>query len=144
VVLNSLSEDKLQASVRLLAQHGRFLEIGKFDLSQNNPLYMDVFLKNIGFHGILLDSLFESHTDDWTRVHRLVQHGIDTSIVCPLHVNVFDSNEVEQAFRFMSQGKHVGKVVLKVMHSRVHFSFLNFPFLRLGSQPFSTIGLCET
>jgi len=38
VVLNSLSEDKLQSSVQLLAQHGRFLEIGKFDLSNNSPL----------------------------------------------------------------------------------------------------------
>lgn len=38
VVLNSLSEDKLQASVRCLASSGRFLEIGKYDLSQNNEL----------------------------------------------------------------------------------------------------------
>lgn len=38
VVLNSLAEEKLQASVRLLAQHGRFLEIGKFDLSNNSAL----------------------------------------------------------------------------------------------------------
>ena len=38
VVLNSLAEDKLQSSVQLLAQHGRFLEIGKFDLSNDSPL----------------------------------------------------------------------------------------------------------
>jgi fatty acid synthase len=38
IVLNSLSEDKLQASVRCLATNGRFLEIGKFDMSQNNDL----------------------------------------------------------------------------------------------------------
>lgn len=38
VVLNSLAEEKLQASVRLLSQHGRFLEIGKFDLSNNSLL----------------------------------------------------------------------------------------------------------
>ena len=38
VVLNSLAEDKLQASVKLLAQHGRFLEIGKYDLSNDTPL----------------------------------------------------------------------------------------------------------
>lgn len=38
LVLNSLAEEKLQASVRCLAQHGRFLEIGKFDLSNNHPL----------------------------------------------------------------------------------------------------------
>lgn len=37
-MLNSLAEEKLQASVRCLAQHGRFLEIGKFDLSNNHPL----------------------------------------------------------------------------------------------------------
>ena len=43
VILNSLSEEKLQASIRILAQHGRFLEIGKFDLSNNTPLGMYIF-----------------------------------------------------------------------------------------------------
>jgi len=38
VVLNSLAENKLQSSVQLLAQHGRFLEIGKFDLSNDTSL----------------------------------------------------------------------------------------------------------
>ena len=114
VVLNSLAEDKLQASVRLLAQHGRFLEIGKFDLSQNNSLGMSVFLKNTTFHGILLDSLFENANDDWLRVHQLVEQGIAHGVVQPLHSNVFNANEIEQAFRFMSQGKHMGKVVIKV------------------------------
>lgn len=38
LVLNSLSEEKLQASLRCLARHGRFLEIGKYDLSNNTPL----------------------------------------------------------------------------------------------------------
>src|SRR6218665_643285 len=38
VVLNSLAEEKLQSSVQLLAQHGRFLEIGKFDLANNAAL----------------------------------------------------------------------------------------------------------
>lgn len=37
-MLNSLAEEKLQASLRCLAQHGRFLEIGKFDLSNNSQL----------------------------------------------------------------------------------------------------------
>ena len=38
LVLNSLAEDKLQASVRVLAAHGKFLEIGKYDLAKNTPL----------------------------------------------------------------------------------------------------------
>lgn len=38
VVLNSLSEEKLMASVRCLCPHGRFLEIGKRDLGNNAKL----------------------------------------------------------------------------------------------------------
>lgn len=38
VILNSLAEEKLQASLRCLAPDGRFVEIGKFDLSNNNPV----------------------------------------------------------------------------------------------------------
>lgn len=38
VVLNSLAEEKLQASIRCIARHGRFLEIGKYDLANNSPL----------------------------------------------------------------------------------------------------------
>jgi len=38
LVLNSLAEEKLQASIRCLALGGRFLEIGKFDLENNNYL----------------------------------------------------------------------------------------------------------
>lgn len=40
LVLNSLAEEKLQASVRCLGHGGRFLEIGKFDLAKNNMLSM--------------------------------------------------------------------------------------------------------
>ena len=38
VVLNTLAEDRLQASVRCLAANGRFLEIGKYDMSVDNQL----------------------------------------------------------------------------------------------------------
>jgi fatty acid synthase len=75
---------------------------------------MSIFLKNTTFHGILLDSLFENASEDWLRVHELVEQGIQNGIVRPLHSNVFHANEIEQAFRFMSQGKHMGKVVIKV------------------------------
>jgi len=47
VVLNSLAHEMLRASLRCLAQHGRFLEIGKVDLSQNSSLGMSLFLKNV-------------------------------------------------------------------------------------------------
>lgn len=114
LVLNSLAEEKLQASLRCLARHGRFLEIGKYDLSNNNPLGMALFLKNVAFHGILLDALFEEGNAEWEEVSDLVKKGIRDGVVLPLRSTVFQRTEVEAAFRFMAQGKHIGKVLLKV------------------------------
>ncbi|KAL0271260.1 UNVERIFIED_CONTAM: hypothetical protein PYX00_008407 [Menopon gallinae] len=114
VVLNSLAEDKLQASVRCLAKDGRFLEIGKFDLSNNSNLGMAVFLKNTSFHGILLDSLFETSCPEKLEVVKLMNEGIKSGAVRPLPSTVFSESQVEQAFRFMASGKHIGKVLLRI------------------------------
>lgn len=114
LVLNSLAEEKLQASIRCLGLNGRFLEIGKFDLNQNSPLGMSVFLKNTSFHGILLDSVMEGDDDMINEVVGLVARGIRDGAVRPLQTSVFNDQQIEQAFRFMASGKHIGKVVIKV------------------------------
>jgi fatty acid synthase len=76
---------------------------------------MSVFLRNVAFHGILLDALFEPGNPDWRKVYDLVSEGIKTGVVQPLQTSVFDREDIENAFRFMAQGKHVGKVVIKVI-----------------------------
>ncbi|XP_076103743.1 fatty acid synthase-like [Mytilus galloprovincialis] len=114
LVLNSLSEEKLQASIRVIAEHGRFLEIGKFDLSKNTPLGMSIFLKNVTFHGILLDALFEEDNQDWKEVSALLTQGIQSETVRPLKYTEFNNNQLEEAFRFMAQGQHIGKILIKV------------------------------
>ncbi|KAM7371282.1 hypothetical protein PAMP_010767 [Pampus punctatissimus] len=116
VVLNSLAEEKLQASIRCLARHGRFLEIGKYDLSNNSPLGMALFLKNVAFHGILLDALFEEGNREWEEVSQLLNEGIEEGVVQPLKTTIFERDQVEEAFRYMAQGKHIGKVLLQVCH----------------------------
>uniref|UniRef100_A0A452SJH0 Fatty acid synthase n=1 Tax=Ursus americanus TaxID=9643 RepID=A0A452SJH0_URSAM len=118
LVLNSLAEEKLQASVRCLAQHGRFLEIGKFDLSNNHQLGMAIFLKNVAFHGILLDSLFDEASSEWREVAGLLQAGIRDGVVQPLKCTTFPKHQVEDAFRYMAQGKHIGKVVVQVLEEQ--------------------------
>ncbi|NXY81485.1 FAS synthase, partial [Alcedo cyanopectus] len=115
LVLNSLAEEKLQASLRCLARQGRFLEIGKFDLSNNSQLGMSLFLKNVAFHGILLDALFEDGSPEWDIVVDMLKKGIKDGVVKPLKRTVFKKDEVEAAFRFMAQGKHIGKVMIQVM-----------------------------
>lgn len=75
---------------------------------------MAVFLKNVAFHGILLDALFEEDNQEWTEVSQLLRDGIAGGVVQPLKTTVFRREQVEEAFRFMAQGKHIGKVLLQV------------------------------
>ncbi|KAH6934535.1 hypothetical protein HPB50_025239 [Hyalomma asiaticum] len=117
LVLNSLAEDKLQASVRCLTAHGRFLEMGKMDMANDSPLKMSVFLKGVAFHGVLVELL---HGDDVIaveerhRVAELIRAGIASGAVRPLDTILYPRDRVEDAFRFMSSGKHIGKIVLEV------------------------------
>ncbi|KAF9823811.1 hypothetical protein SFRURICE_006662 [Spodoptera frugiperda] len=110
MVLNSLSDDKLQASVRCLAYRGRFLEIGKFDISNNTPIGMYFFLRETSFHGIMLDYIFDQNHLFRKRLQDLLLSGIQNGAVRPLTYCTFEANEVENAFRYMAAGKHIGKV----------------------------------
>ena len=56
-VLNSLSEDKLQASIRCLGINGTFLEIGKFDIMNRTKIDMGYLVKRINFKAVFFDDL---------------------------------------------------------------------------------------
>lgn len=112
--MNSLAEEKLQASLRCLAVGANFLEIGKFDLDSDNQLALEMFSKGITHHGIMLDALFNQ--PPWIKMvlMKLLQVGIDNGSVKPLTRTVFNENEIEAAFRYMATGKHVGKVLINL------------------------------
>lgn len=75
---------------------------------------MAIFLRNVTFHGILLDALFEEASADWRAVAGLLRAGIRDGVVRPLRCTVFPKDQVEGAFRYMAQGKHIGKVLVQV------------------------------
>ncbi|OAD57941.1 Fatty acid synthase [Eufriesea mexicana] len=127
IVLNSLSEDKLQASIRCLGYRGRFLEIGKFDLSVNNQLGMEVFLKEISFHGIMLDGMINGlHPDVQDEVYHFLLAQLKKKTVKPLIRKCFEKNQLEEAFRYMAGGKHIGKILIKIADENAP---LNAPIL---------------
>ncbi|KAK9875963.1 hypothetical protein WA026_011065 [Henosepilachna vigintioctopunctata] len=114
VVLNSLAEEKLIASVRCLARGGRFLEIGKFDIVNDNRLALMLIQKECSFHGVMLDKFFDSTPPMKKIISSLLTKGLEDGMIKPLTTNIFQINEVEEAFRFMATGKHTGKVLLQI------------------------------
>lgn len=121
-VLNSLAEEKLQASLRCLKRGGVFLEIGKFDLASDNPLRLELLKKEISFHGIMLDQFMDALPTIKHTLKSLVMGGIRSGAVKPLPRSVFKETEIEEAFRFMAAGKHIGKVVFNVREEESEFN----------------------
>ncbi|KAB0791242.1 hypothetical protein PPYR_03042 [Photinus pyralis] len=114
VVLNSLSEDKLTTSLRCLARGGRFIEIGKFDMQTNNKFRYEVLAKGCSVRSVILDKFLDETPSRQKPVLDLLLKGLDKGIVKPLPRTVFEVEDIEQAFRFMSSGKHIGKVLVKI------------------------------
>lgn len=114
VVLNSLAGDKLQASLRVLSRYGSFVEIGKYDMTVNSPVGMGVFLRDINFYGVGLDNYGVDDHATLREVTAMVAEGIRSGVVQPLPATVFGHAEVEAAFRYMAQGKHIGKVLIRM------------------------------
>ncbi|KAG5883466.1 hypothetical protein JTB14_030888 [Gonioctena quinquepunctata] len=114
IVLNSLADEKLQASMRCLARGGRFVEIEKFDLANNTFLNLLLLQKGASFHGVMLDRLISCPPTVRGEVMKVIQEGNKNWLQKPLDRTVFESDQLEEAFRFMASGKHMGKVVIKV------------------------------
>ncbi|XP_049277914.1 fatty acid synthase-like [Anopheles funestus] len=113
-VLNSLSEEKLQASIRCLAKGGHFLEIGKYDMMKDSKLAMTLFQKGLTFTAVLVDLMFKEKRELLQTIHKLIMKDLSKGIIKPLPTTVFQAHEIEQAFRYLATAKHIGKVVLKI------------------------------
>lgn len=114
IVLNSLAEDKLLTSVKCLAPNGRFLEIGKYDISVNNPLALGMLKEGQSYNGVMLDLIFNWESFRRSKTLRLLNEGLKLGFVKPIIRTVFEKDEVIEAFRYMASGKHIGKVLIKV------------------------------
>lgn len=108
IVLNSLTEEKLIASVRCLARNGRFLEIGI--LISNNSLDISIFQKGISFYKIILDNMFIGYHKYKSLLSKMMANGLKNGAIKPIQVKVFQKTEIETVFRYMASGKHIGKV----------------------------------
>ena len=115
IILNSLAGEMLVASWECIAPYGRFIEIGKKDIQTNNNLPMFPFAKNVTFSAVDMAGMGDIKPLHIRRmleeVMRLVAAG---KIHPPRPIQEFRVSDIEQAFRHIQSGKHMGKVVITV------------------------------
>ncbi|KAI1464024.1 uncharacterized protein F4812DRAFT_453148 [Daldinia caldariorum] len=113
VVLNSLSGDGLRASWECIAAYGRFVELGKVDISRNSALPMAGFVKNVSFAAVDLLPISLSNAKLTraliAKILELVGNG---QIPTPGPLNLYPVGKIEGAFRNMQSGRNMGRIVV--------------------------------
>ncbi len=107
VVLDSLAGDFVDASLRLVAPGGVFLEMGKTDIRDAG----EVAAEHGGVHYRAFD-LFEAGADHIERMLSDLAALFEDATLRPLPVTTFDVRRAPAALRYLSQARHTGKVVL--------------------------------
>jgi acyl transferase domain-containing protein/acyl-CoA synthetase (AMP-forming)/AMP-acid ligase II/NADPH:quinone reductase-like Zn-dependent oxidoreductase/acyl carrier protein len=109
VVLNSLTGEAVDASLRLLSRNGRFLELGKIDVRSAG----DVAGRHPGVSYHAYD--LRDAGPDRTRAMLTALTGLfERGELGALPVTSWDIRRAPDAFRCLSKAAHVGKVVLTV------------------------------
>ncbi|KOX20417.1 hypothetical protein ADK67_29150 [Saccharothrix sp. NRRL B-16348] len=108
VVLNSLAGPAIVRGLELLRPGGRFVELGKRDMYEDNDLPLRPFVNNLAFFGVDLSAL----TTEPAFVERLLSENVDGHAFHPLPHTVFPAGRIGEAFRQLQHSWHVGKVVV--------------------------------
>ncbi|MEU6734088.1 SDR family NAD(P)-dependent oxidoreductase [Streptomyces physcomitrii] len=109
VVLDCLAGELVDASLRLLPRGGRFVEMGKTDIREPEQVARD-------YPGVRYQAfdLMEAGPDRIGEMLAELARLFEAGVLKPLPVRSWDIRRAGEAFRFMSQARHVGKIVLTV------------------------------
>jgi NADPH:quinone reductase-like Zn-dependent oxidoreductase/acyl carrier protein len=110
VVLNSLAGDFIAASLRALGSHGRFLELGKRDIL--TPQALAQLRPDVRYHVYDLGSEAQADRGLLRPMFDDLLGALANGSLHALPIKVFPLDQAQEAFRYMAQARHVGKIVL--------------------------------
>jgi len=113
VVINSLAGDLLRETWETLAPFGRFIEIGKADITKNTRLDMLPFEYNVSFASVDLTKVAQYKPQLMKRLLDNIYQLMSKGAVSPiLPLTTYRISELETAFRTLQTGKAMGKIVV--------------------------------
>lgn len=110
VVLNSLTDEFISKSFSVLKQGGCFLEIGKRGIWTESQVAQ--LGRDLAYFIIYLGETCEQDPALIQTMMRELMVNFQTGHLKPLPQRIFPLEEVVEAFRYMAQAKHIGKVVI--------------------------------
>lgn len=111
VVLNALTGDMLKRSMELLCAGGRFLELGKAEVF--DPEEIAAAYPGVEYLPYDLGTLLIEAPDDFRKLFDSLVDRFDRGSLKALRLRMFAAEQVVEAFRYMGQARHIGKVVVR-------------------------------
>ena len=109
VVLNALAREFTDASLRLLPQGGRFVEMGKTDLRDAEQIAEE--------HTGVRYRAFDLIEAGPARIQQMLQELLvlfDRGVLTHAPIATWDVRRGVEAFRFLREARHIGKIVLTI------------------------------
>jgi acyl transferase domain-containing protein/NAD(P)-dependent dehydrogenase (short-subunit alcohol dehydrogenase family)/acyl carrier protein len=120
VILNATAGESLSQSFELLGAFGRFVEIGKKNISDNMGLPMKAFQNNLSFFAIDIDRMLRGNNRVAKQLFSEVSAAFETGCFGPIPTKVFAADQAKEAFQWMARAKHIGKIALKFDNVRAN------------------------
>jgi thioester reductase-like protein len=112
VVLNALAGDMITASMEALAPNGRFVEVGKADIWDQDRLQRHY--PGLAYYHFDLVELQRSQPSAIADGMAAILGDLAAGRLHALPYRVFSRADTADAFRYMAQARHRGKVVLRL------------------------------
>ena len=112
VCLNSLAGEAMERSLGLMAPFGRFLELGKRDFAEARRVTLRPLRRNIAWHAVDLDEMARHKPALAARLLASLAARQEAGRIRPLPTLRYEADAVEEAFRQMQAGGHIGKLVI--------------------------------
>ena len=123
VVFNSLNGEFIDKSLEVLAPDGRFVEIGKIGIWETEK--MQTVRPDVAYFPF---DLLEASTQNPPQIAQMLAHlmaQFEADNLRPLPKTVFPIEAAHDAFRYMAQARHIGKVVLTLPAIAPHQSLIS-------------------
>lgn len=115
IVLNSLADDFIPASLATTAADGWFLELGKRGILSDEEAH--TLRPDVNYAAYDLGQTVDSTPGLFRELARSVLDRLSDGTLAHLPVREFPMEDAFSALRYMAEARHVGKIVLRASHA---------------------------
>ncbi len=119
VVISAQTGQAMHVSLNLLRAGGRYIEVGKKDIAEDNGLPLAAFNRNLIFASVDVDQLTNQRPDVVEKLLARIFDGFAHGEFTLGPTQTFSAPEFHEAFSVMARSKQIGKLLVDLSHGEV-------------------------